>query len=795
MRRAIPAVAAGAILSSVLLAACSQVASTNEPAVGTNASIVSAGDARRTLWDEDWLFARGDTPAAQDPAFADQSWQQVELPHDWSIDGPYDAKWSGSEAFLPGGIGWYRKHFTQPALSGQERVCVLFGGVYKYSTVYVNGKEVGGRPYGYSTFQCDITDTLKPGDNVIAVRVDHSQFADSRWYPGSGIYRDVYLVKTGPVHIERDGVFVTTPEVSADQAKVNIQVAVMAEKNAALSDISELRARVFDPSGRHVTDVTTRTSPASAGPEDHSSFVQQVTLARPELWSVDHPSLYTLEVDLLENGKVVDTYTAPFGIRTAKFDPNTGFWLNGQNLKLKGVCLHEDAGSLGAAIPRQVWERRLRILKEAGVNAIRTSHNPPDPKFLDLCDRLGFLVMDEAFDEWSKGKKKWMDRWNGQKFSTDGYHEIFAEWSDRDVEDMVRRDRNHPSIVMWSIGNEIDYPNDPYPLNSQEPVAIAKRLVADVKSVDTTRPVTAACASIATNLYYPELDIVGYNYQESRYAADHAAHPDMVIYGSENKGDLAAWLAVKDNPYISAQFLWTGIDYMGEAGPYPNHINGAGLLDVAGYPKPDYFFRQSLWADKPVVSLVQAPAGGRGRGGAAGAGPAEARVLCYTNADSVEFFDGKQSLGEKPLPASHVIDAPAVEPGHELRAVAKKGGQEVAEATWSPPGKAERIDLHEYRTQFGPGAGPNVAQVEVTLADPAGHADPSAAQEISFSLLGKGRILAVDSGDPNSTEDPHARRRAAFHGRLIVYVETHGGVMLTASADGLPTAKLEVGNH
>ncbi|HVS71388.1 MAG TPA: glycoside hydrolase family 2 TIM barrel-domain containing protein [Phycisphaerae bacterium] len=791
MRRAIPALAASAILSSVFLAACSQVASTSRP---MNGPIVSAGDAHRTLWDEGWLFAKGDAPAAQDAAFDDHAWQPVELPHDWSIDGPYDAKWSGSEAFLPGGIGWYRKHFPAPALSGGERVNVLFGGVYKYSKVYVNGKEVGGRPYGYSTFQCDITDALKPGDNVISVRVDHSQFADSRWYPGSGIYRDVYLVKTAPVHIERDGVFVSTPEVSPERATINIQVAETGDKGATPAS-GELRATLFNPAGKRVTSVPIPALPASTDLQGRTAKVQQITVAKPELWSVDHPALYTLTVELLENGKTVDTYTVPFGIRTAKFDPNTGFWLNGENLKLKGVCLHEDAGSLGAAIPRQVWERRLRILKEAGVNAIRTSHNPPDPKFLDLCDRLGFLVMDEAFDEWSKGKKKWMDRWNGQKFSTDGYHEIFAEWSDRDVEDMVRRDRNHPSIVMWSIGNEIDYPNDPYPLNSQEPVAIAKRLVADVKSVDTTRPVTAACASIATNLYYPELDIVGYNYQESRYAADHAAHPNMVIYGSENKGDLAAWLAVKDNPYISAQFLWTGIDYMGEAGPYPNHINGAGLLDVAGYPKPDYFFRQSLWVDKPVVSLVQAPARGRGRGGAAGGSPAEARVLCYTNCDSVEFFDGKQSLGEKPLPANHVIDAPAVEPGHELRAVAKKGGREAAEATWSPPGKAEKIDLHEYRTQFGSGDGPNVAQVEVTLADAAGHADPTAAQEVSFSLLGKGRILAIDSGDPNSTEDPHIGHRAAFHGRLIVYVETHGGVMLTASADGLPRAKLEVGNR
>jgi hypothetical protein len=493
---------------------------------------------------------------------------------------------------------------------------------------------------------------------------------------------------------------------------------------------------------------------------------------------VDHPVLYTAITEVAENGRTVDQYRTPFGIREIKFDPNTGFSLNGQSLKLKGVCLHEDAGALGSAIPRQVWERRLEVLKEAGCNAIRCSHNPPDPVFLDLCDRMGFLVMDEAFDEWSTPKRKWVDRYNGRQFSTDGYHSVFAEWSDRDLQDMVLRDRNHPSIIMWSIGNEIDYPNDPYPRNSPIPVEIATRLIKDVKALDTSRPVTAACASIATNLYYPQLDVVGYNYQENRYAADHAANPQRVIYGSENKESFAAWQAVEDNPFICAQFLWTGIDYMGEARAFPTHASSDGFIDMAGFPKPAFYFRQSLWSDTPMVHIEP---GARG-------------FTCDTNCESVEFFQNGKSLGDLPLPAAtRVIDVPAFDASQPLLAVGKKNGAQVAEDTYTPAEAAAKITLSEAKTVLGPGDGPNVAQIEVAVTDAAGIRVAQANQEVTFTISG-GKLLAIENGDISSIEDPHVLHRKAFNGRMIVYVQTQGALTVSAHADGLADGTIQVGN-
>ena len=515
------------------------------------------------LFTEGWKFHLGDDAKAKDPAYDDSSWRTLDLPHDWSIEGAFDPKLASCTAFLPCGIGWYRKTFTVAADAKDKLVSIRFDGVMNHSLVWCNGRLVGGRPYGYSSFTCDLTPAIRFGEkNVIAVRVNHDQYADSRWYAGSGIYRNVYLNMTGKVHVDTNGVFVTTPKVTADSADVEVRTVVKNDSPAAaeiilVTTIKDQRSRV----GNH------HEQRGSVPAHGKGQFTTLVNIAQPMLWSPNSPTMYTVESGVFskEPCGYYDACKTPFGIRTFAFDPAKGFSLNGQSTKLKGVCLHHDAGALGAAVPIQVWQRRLKLLKEAGCNAIRCTHNPPAPEFLDLCDRMGFLVMDEAFDEWTRGKHKWIVGHNVGEPGTDGYHSDFDRWADRDIRDMVLRDRNHPSVILWSIGNEIDYLDDPYPPNCEELPPIAERLIKDVKAVDTTRPVTAACAAPQTNLFKKLLDVEGYNYMEKLYAEDHAAHPKRVIYGSENGHFPAAWQAVVDNDYIAGQFLWTGADYLGEA--------------------------------------------------------------------------------------------------------------------------------------------------------------------------------------------------------------------------------------
>jgi hypothetical protein len=460
------------------------------------------------------------------------------------------------------------------------------------------------------------------------------------------------------------------------------------------------------------------------------------------------------------------------------------------------------------AVPQQVWERRLRILKEAGVNAIRCSHNPPSPEFLDLCDKLGFVVMDEAFDEWGDdqgggGKKKWIDSWSGTKFSTDGYHSDFAKWADTDLRDMVLRDRNHPSIIMWSIGNEIDYENDPYPHNSEVLAAIAPRLIDDVHALDKTRPVTAACSFVRYNTWYPKLDIIGYNYQESYYDADHARMPDRVIFGSENDmKSLDAWLAVKDKPFISAQFLWTGIDYNGEAGrpapnkAWPERSRPDGFLDLAGFKKPAFYYRQSLWTDTPMIRIdANMPKELADKTLAVPPG-----LACYTNCDSVVVYQNGKSLGQSQVPPNHTVAIsgegspfnadPAQGP---IRAVGMMKGVPLVEDTFRQSGPATHMMLTGYKSLFGPGDGPNVAQIELALLDLNGTVARDAANEITVKIDGPGKILAMESGDVNSHENYQDDHQKAFHGRLLLYLETHGTVYVTTRSPGLPEGRIRVG--
>jgi beta-galactosidase len=779
----------------------------------------AAADARVTQdFDANWLFSKGDFASAMMRSFDDSVWRQVNVPHDWSSDGPFSVEYGSGNGFAPGGIGWYRKYFKVDANQKGRAVAIEFDGVYDYSQVWVNGQFVGGRPYGFSSFQLDLTPFVKFGsdDNLIAVRVDHSRFADSRFYTGSGIYRNVRLVITDKLRIAHWGVSVTTPKIKSDSAVVRIETTV--ENSSVDKRKFSLQSDIVAPGGEIVASLTTSKSAAGNSVQ---TLMQEMKISRPELWSPDSPSLYTLKSIVKSGEAVVDETETPFGIRTATFDAAKGFFLNGKDLKIKGVCLHHDAGPIGAAVPDKVLERRLLTLKEIGVNAIRTSHNPPDPALLDFCDRLGFLVMDEAFDEFTPMKNKWVTGRNNGVPSHFGYGEMFEQWSVTDLQDMVRRDRNHPSIILWSIGNEVDYANDPFsdpvlgadyrPQNppAENMVTLAKPLIAAVKSLDRTRPVTAAMANVAMSDAVglaALLDADGYNYQEPRYAADHRKYPQRILYGSENSTQYAAWLAVKTNAFISGQFLWTGADYLGEGNAWPNRASGAGLLDLCSFKKPLAWFRQSLWSDKPMVYLCASGSFGGGFGGGGGRrgfGGAESwnwqsnttvSVQCYANCPEVELSLNGKVIGVKKL--SEAVNGVLrwqvpFEPG-TLKAVGRANGQDVCGYVMKTAGSPSRIELLPDATQLRDD-GKDVSHVEFRVVDENGVRVPDAIPEVSFEMTGPASLLGIGNGDVNNIEDCKTNMHRAFqgHGLAILQVTTTpGSITLKATTPGLESASV-----
>ena len=801
----------------LLLARTGAIAEIPDAALPPNHPVASARSVED--FDSDWRFSKGDFPAAAMPAFDDSGWRHVNVPHDWSIEGPFGADYGSGNGFAPGGLGWYRKHFhLDPAQKGQI-VTMEFDGIYDYSEVWINGMFVGTRPYGYSSFAVDLTPGLKfgPVENVVAVRVDHSRFADSRWYTGSGIYRQVRLIATDPLHIAHWGIYITTPKITTNEANVHIETTV--ENQSDREKTFSLQSDILGPDGRVAGSLTT-TETAEAGTAH--TVVQEIKISRPQLWSPDSPTRYTFRSRLQAGATAVDETTTAFGIRTAVFDPDKGFLLNGQPLKLKGVCIHHDAGCLGAAVPDKALERRLRVLKEIGVNAIRTSHNPPAPELLDLCDRLGLLVKDEAFDEFTPSKKKWMQGWNSRLPSRFGYAEVFAQWSVTDIQDLVRRDRNHPCVILWSIGNEIDYANDPFtdpvlgadyqPGNPpvQDLVKCARPLIAAVKSLDRTRPVTAALANLPMSeaAGFPELlDAVGYNYQESRYADDHKKFPHRIIFGSETSHRYDAWTAVRDNDYVAGQFLWTGIDYLGEAGEWPNRGSGAGLLDLCGFKKPLAWFRQSLWSDKPMVYLCVA--GGHRGSGRRGFGGVEhwnwpsnttVAVFCYANCPEVTLTLNDQIIGTKRLSeATNGVLHWTVpyEPG-VLKAVGRANGAEVCTYTLKTAGPASRVELMPDTTRLH-ADGKDICHLEFQVVDAQGVRVPDAAPEVTFEISGPATLLGIENGDLNSPEPYQGPTRKAFHGRGLAIVESTtapGKIRITATAPDLEpsTVELEAAN-
>jgi len=778
---------------------------------GLLAHLPAQAQRQQQLFTAGWKFHLGDAPGAERPAADDHAWRTLTLPHDWSIEGPFSQQWASATAYLPGGVGWYRKSFALPAGYRGKKVFVYFDGVYKNSEVWLNGHFLGKRPSGFASFQYELTPYLAAkGPNVLAVKVDHSEVADSRWYTGSGIYRNVYLLATAPVHIRQWGVGFTTPQVSAEAATGQVSVALT--NAGATAAAVTVTGTLLDARGQAVA--TARQVVRVQAKTDGAASLT-LPIARPARWSADHPNLYKLRVSLAVAGQPTDEVTEEVGVRSLRFDAGQGFFLNDQNLKLKGVCLHDDAGALGVAVPPEVWETRLQALKAMGCNAIRMSHNPHADYFYRLCDRLGFLVMDEAFDEWERGKNKWVAGWNVGTPSQHGAHEYFKEWADRDLRAMILRNRNRPSIIMWSIGNEIDYPNDPYThevlntgrnpqiygkgyLPDHPPAAemgpLARHLVAVAKQADSSRPITAALAGVVMSNFtdYPAaLDLVGYNYQEFRYPEDHAKYPQRIIYGSENGMAPRAWAAVDSNAYVAAQYLWTGIDYLGEAGQWPQRANGAGLLDLAGQPKPAYYFRQSLWATEPMLYLATLP----GAAPAAPAGPprtlpswnwpagSPVRVVAPTTNDETELFLNGQSLGRKPgrQPVWEVAYAPGL-----LSAKGYRRGQLVSEAALRTAGAAQALRVLPDRTTLAAGTH-GLAQLALTLVDEAGNPVPTTEAEVAVALTGPARLLGIESGDLASHEPAAAPHHRTYQGRLLLYVQATGpgAIRVALTAPGL----------
>ena len=737
----------------------------------------------------DWRFHLGDELLGA-PMFSpdfmgydDSAWRVVTLPHDWSVEHPFDRSNASGTGYLPGGTAWYRKHFELPADVKGKRVRVTFGGVYKHARVYINSNHVGVNAYGYSAFTFDITEFVRPGENVLSVRVEHDQVADSRWFTGSGIYRDVTVDVTNMVCFENNGIFVTTKEVTEGKAVINVKYETLGACCAAFD--------VVDAAGHVVA------SGKAEGPCGECDIV----VPNPALWSCESPTLYTLKAKCCAGGVVTDETEVRFGIRTIRFDADTGFYLNGVNMKLKGFCVHHDAGCLGAAVPKAVWKRRLQTLLAAGCNALRTSHNPPDTHLLDLCDEMGILVQDEAFDEWEGAKNKWWQGHNVYPPKRYGYAEDFPLWHKYDLETMVKRDRNHPCIIMWSIGNEIDYPNDPYvtPLfnevlgnndagkpqaermyDDRKPDAgrlavVAKQLVDIVHNLDLTRPVTSALSfpELSTRTGYADvLDASGYNYKEQFYAEDHARFPGRVIYGSENGHGGKQWRAVKDNDYICGQFLWTGVDFLGECHGWPIRISQAGLIDLAGHEKPLYYQRKAFWTEAPFVKISAQPNKGEKWHGVwmerfawEGNEGDPMYVSVATNQPEAELFLNGVSLGKKEVSIDTDCRATWEVPfaAGELKAVVAG-----AEDTLCTTGKAAEILLKADKAAFA-ADGLDVIQVEVELRDAEGRLTAKD-EDIKYQILGDAVILGIENGIPNDLTPYPEKHRQTKQGRAIVYL-------------------------
>ncbi|MEP7110680.1 MAG: glycoside hydrolase family 2 TIM barrel-domain containing protein [Ferruginibacter sp.] len=794
------------------------------------------GPRQRLLMDYAWKFIQSDVKDAQSTNFDDSKWRTLNLPHDWSIEGEFNEKApvTGYGGYLPAGIGWYRKHFNLAAIKQDQQYWIEFEGVYMNSDVYINGHLLGKHAFGYTSFYYDLSHYLKKGGNIIAARVDNSIQPNNRWYSGAGIYRHVWLNIAGPLHIAQWGTYITTPSV--DAASATILVHTLIENDLSVTKNIVLRSVAKDSSGKEIASVE---SEVSLAPSGKTGAEQTIKINMPSLWSIETPALYTLQSFIAEGKKVHDNLSSSFGIRKIEFDAGKGFFLNGKHVKLNGVCLHSDAGCLGVAVPKQAWIRRLQLLKEMGCNAIRTAHNPPDPDFLDLCDEMGFLVMDEAFDEWeiAKGQVQY------------GYHTLFAENSQKDLLSMIHRDRNHPSIVIWSAGNEVlDQGKD-------RGVEVLKNLMETFHKEDPTRPVIVGNDRIADVDYPAKIafldlqDIVGYNYvdrwlnrRELYYSIDKQEHPGWKMIGTENgsiqgvRGEYTLptdkkgprrpsrgshynsaminaeqlWKFTAVHDYVMGDFMWTGIDHLGEA-HWPNKSSSSGVIDICGFPKDGYYFYKSQWTTVPMVH-------GFPHWNWAGHEGEIIPVVAYTNCDSVELFVNEKSFGSKSAvfpqqgnsggynKFAHPFvrattsdlhlswDVPYA-PG-TLRFIGTKNGVKVTEEihTTSKPA-AIRLSVDQKNINAD---ARDIVNVTVEIVDENGLVVPDADNLITFTVKGEGALAGTDNGDPQEKNIMNSNKRKTFNGMALAVIrsnEKSGAIRIIAEAENLKGAELEITSH
>ncbi len=769
----------------------------------------------------------GDVSYTQ-PAFDDNTWRQVDVPHDWAIEGPFipqaEPGSDGATARLPwAGVGWYRKHFALAADDANRRIFLDLDGAMSYAEVWCNGQFAGGWPYGYSSWQLDLTPFVKAGaDNVLAIRLENPP-QSSRWYPGAGLYRNVWLVKTAPVHVAHWGTYVTTPLVSADSASANIDVVVQNDSAATANILVGTSIFLADAEGRPTGDAVAKAEPIA--PRGRGIAVgrqamvsQELVIAHPKLWSVRSPQRYVAVTTVVQDGATVDRYETPFGVRTIQFTADRGLLVNGEHVPLNGVCDHHDLGALGAALNFRALQRQLEILREMGCNAIRTSHNPPAPELLELADRMGFLVMDEAFDCWARQKRP------------GDYHLVFGDWHERDLRALIRRDRNHPCVVLWSIGNEIPEQGSP------EGWKLAAHLAGIVREEDRTRPITSAFnnADSGYNGFQSAVDVVGFNYRGTEYARFRQANAQMPVFGSEtsscvstrgeykfpvsdNKADglsmpgyqvssydLSAprWAwppdvefkGLDESPFAAGEFVWTGFDYLGEPTPYggrndPARSSYFGIVDLAGFKKDRFFLYQARWRpDLPMAHILPHWTWPDRVGQVT-------PVHVYTSGDEAELFLNGQSLGRKKRGQFEYRlrwDDVKYQAG-ELHVVAYKNGAKWAEDTVRTAADAAKLTLAADRTALRAN-GTDLAFVTVRIEDKAGTLAPHANNRVKFEVAGPADLVATDNGDATSFESFQSPERAAFNGLALAIVRPRAGqsgtITVRASSDGLAQASV-----
>lgn len=770
--------------------------------------IVYGAERQHQSFDFDWKFTLAAPSGAEAPDFDDSAWTDVQLPHDWSLSLPYLTPEEGGKTpmgFMQGGLGWYRKSFAVPASWKGRRISLEFDGVYHRATVYVNGKEVGFHPYGYTAFIYDITEYLLPGrENVVAVKVDHTDFPTSRWYSGSGIYRHVWLNVTDPVHIGDWGTFVTTPEVSADHASVRVETTIKNDgaKPVTVSLTSELR----DPAGKVVARNISRSNIAVSS---ETVLPQEFELESPALWDLDDPQMYMLLSTVRRGGQVVDRLETPFGVRDARFDPDKGFFLNGKSVKMKGGDVHQDFGSLGAAIPDRAHERRIRLMKETGFNAIRCSHNPPAREFLDWCDRLGMLVIDESFDKWKSGYyKTWYDDW----------------WK-ADLASMVLRDRNHPSVVLWSVGNETDEQWD----MSGEGTARLVALRAECERMDPTRKVAVTTfpdfsRNYDKNGFGSAVEVVGYNYQEPFFDSDHKEFPDRAIYGSEVFPYFSAgkeflrsyiernpWYDYASRDFVFGYFIWAACDYWGESAGWPSKAWPTGIYDMCMHEKPSAAFFRAVWKEEPIVKLAVADQSlPLDRGSDLWTWPLLAshwnfpshdnaqmvELHVFTNCEEVELFRGEESLGVRKT-ADFSNNTVKWRIPYRPGVISVKGydkGVEVASDELRTAGAPAALRLSADRTELD-ADGQDLAFVGIEMVDAEGIVVPDADRPVRVRVEGAGRFMCMNNGDTADSEAQLRPDKPTFMGCAQVVIQagrSAGQIKVIASAEGVPDSEFSI---